>query len=469
MRHIALLILFCLAVSSCKTTSTGPTVVDNFPSNVSSIIQANCLGGDCHSGPTPQNTHLTLSSWDAMTKGSVYFNEVIPFTAVKSHLFGHVNTNSNLGPVIIPTMPLARNPLSDADQATIFTWINQGAKSAQGKVPYDDVTKRIFIANQSENMLSVVDADTKRLVRILSAGTGYLPAAIEVMPDFKSCIVAMAGANGIIRKYDIATYSQLGEFKSNLVPSEIALTPDGSKGYVTDESYAGNRFGVFDPVSMTMSKTISSPLIIDPFSVAVSPDGKYAYICGHGSDNVLRIDTKNDSVMGCLPLGADVIVPVTSKYVRKYLPQKVVVSSDSKTLYVTCNNTHEVVVFDLVKDTIKARIPVNNFPWGEALSPDGSELWVVTWGTNSIHVISTSTNQLITEIDSVSQNPHAVTITPDGAFAYVACEFSAGGAHHHETGGLPESSYVVIDCKTRKIISIQELPAYSIDVKAAYK
>jgi YVTN family beta-propeller protein len=173
--------------------------------------------------------------------------------------------------------------------------------------------------------------------------------------------------------------------------------------------------------------------------------------------------------MGCLALGADVIVPVTSKYVRKYLPQKVVVSSDSKTLYVTCNNTHEVVVFDLVQDTIKARIPVNNFPWGEVLSPDGSELWVVTWGTNSIHVISTVTNQVITEIDSVSQNPHAITITPDGAFAYVACEFSAGGAHHHETGGLPESSYVVIDCKTKKIVSIQDLPAYSIDVKAAYK
>ena len=75
-------------------------------------MNANCLGGNCHSGATDVNTKLDLSTWEAMTKGSVYFNEVIPFNAAKSHFFGHINTNKDLGPIITPTMPFARDPLS---------------------------------------------------------------------------------------------------------------------------------------------------------------------------------------------------------------------------------------------------------------------------------------------------------------------------------------------------------------------
>src|SRR5207248_3197117 len=104
-----------------------------------------------------------------------------------------------------------------------------------------------------------------------------------------------------------------------------------------------------------------------------------------------------------------------------------------------------------------------------SLSPEGSELWTVAYGSNAVYVISTATKQVIVEIDSVSSQPRAISITPDGAYAYVACELSAGGVHHHATGGSPPSSYVVIDCKTRKVISIQELPAYSIGITIGYK
>ena len=469
MRHVLFPALICIALNSCNNTPTEPKSLGNYPGSVSAIIQANCLGGNCHSGPTTVNTQFDLSTWETMKKGSIYFNEIIPFSAVKSHFFGHINTNSGLGPVITPTMPLARDPLSTADQMTLFNWINQGAKSAEGKIPYDDITKRIFVSNRDEDMISVIDAETKRLVRVLSVGTKYLPVAVSMMPDLKAFIVAMDGATGIIRKYDAGSYGQIGEFASHLYPSEIAITSDGSKGYIADDSYYLNRFGVFDPVTMKLGKTVSTPLVEDAVSVVISPDGKYAYLCGHRSDNILRIDTRTDSVMGCLTLGADVQVPYTSSYPTKYGPEKIVVSSDSKTLYVTCLNTSEVVVFDLVRDSIIARIPIPSNPWGEALSPDGSELWIATWGANSVHVVSTATNQVIAKIDSVSLVPHAITITPDGAYAYVACELASGGAHHHGTGATAPSSFVIIDCKTRKIVSIEELPSTSTGIVAGYK
>ncbi|MFI5264074.1 MAG: YncE family protein, partial [Candidatus Kapaibacterium sp.] len=382
------LLILSIAFSSCTTSSLEPTNADNYPANISSIMQANCLGGNCHAGSTPLNARFDLSSWNAMTKGSIYLNEIIPYNALKSHLFGHINTNAKAAPVIDPTMPLARDPLSAADQKAFSDWINEGAKSADGKIPYSDVIKKIFIINQAEDMFSVIDANTQKVVRIPSVGDTsikYKPASIAMMPDRSSFIIAMLGAKGAVRKYDQATYAMTGECISNLIPNEIALTPDGSKGYITDNSsLTGSRFCVFDPQAMKLTKTLSSPLILQPFAVTVAPDGRYAYMSGYSSDNILRIDTHTDSVVGNMPLGIDVEVPVGSDYIRQYLPSKIVISSDSKRMYVTCVNTSEVVVFDLEKDSIVSRITLPNSPRAEALSPDGKELWAATW-VNTMH------------------------------------------------------------------------------------
>jgi YVTN family beta-propeller protein len=466
-----LLLIISLAFTSCTNSSLEPKNTDNYPANISSIIQANCLGGNCHTGSTPLNTRFDLSSWDAMTKGSIYLNEIIPFTAVKSHLFGHINTNKNIAPVIDPTMPLARDPLSAGDQKSFFDWINLGAKSADGKFPYSDVTKKIFIINQAEDMFSVIDANTQKVVRIIPIGdtaVKYKPASIAMMPDHSSFVVAMLGAKGAVRKYDQTSYIMTGEFASNLLPNEIALTPNGSKGYITDNSsLTSNKFGVFDPQAMSLTKTISSPLILQPFAVTVAPDGNYAYMSGYSSDNILRIDTRTDSVVGNLPLGSDVLVPVTQDYIRQYLPSKIVISSDSKRMYVTCVNTSEVVVFDLQKDSIISRIKLPNSPRAEALSPDGKELWAATW-VNTIHVISTQTNQIIAEVDSVSQSPSAMMFTPDRKYVYVACQYLLGGHHHASNAPVAPSSYVVIDAATRKILYISELPGISVGIVGGF-
>jgi YVTN family beta-propeller protein len=139
-------------------------------------------------------------------------------------------------------------------------------------------------------------------------------------------------------------------------------------------------------------------------------------------------------------------------------------------MYVTCWTTNEVVIFDLTKDSIIGRVTTLYTPYGAALTPDGSELWTAAYGSNKIHIISTATNQVIAEIDSVSSFPVAITFTPDDAsYAYVACELSTGGAHHHATGGVAPSSYVVIDRKTRKILSLQELPGTSTNIITGYK
>src|SRR5947208_4637507 len=110
MRQITAIISICFLLYSCRYSPSEPKLQTNYPSNISTIIEANCLGGDCHRGSTDLNYHFDLSSWDAMTKGSIYFNEIIPFNVTKSHFFGHINTDSTIAPIITPTMPSGSSP-----------------------------------------------------------------------------------------------------------------------------------------------------------------------------------------------------------------------------------------------------------------------------------------------------------------------------------------------------------------------
>ncbi|MEP7234447.1 MAG: hypothetical protein ABI778_04045 [Ignavibacteriota bacterium] len=432
----------------------------------------NCLGGDCHSGATELNTQFDLSSWELMMRGSKFLNEVIPFNAVKSHLFGHINTNTNTAPIIKPTMPYARFPLSDRDQKTFFDWIESGAKSEDGKTPYEDVAKPIVIIHQAEDMFSIIDAESERVVRITALGDTaikYRPASIAMMPDKKNFIIAMLGASGTFRKFDLASRTITGEFVSHLLPNEIAVTPDGRKGYIMDNSsLKSNTVGAFDPGAMMMIKTINSPVIEQPFAVTISADGKYAYVAGYSSDNILRIDTRTDSIVANLPLGADVEIPVSTDYIRQYLPAKIVLAEDSMKMYVSCAGTAEVVVFDLRGDSIISRIQLLSSPRAAALSPNGKELWVAT-RLNSIHVISTKTNTIIAQIDSVGESPSDMLFTADGKDVYVACQYLEPRHSHHAGGGpVASSSYVVISAQTKKIISTFEVPGVSVGITRAY-
>src|SRR5207249_2198989 len=148
---------------------------------------------------------------------------------------------------------------------------------------------------------SMIDAESKRWVRLFN--TPFTPKAEVMTPDMKDIIIAMAGGNGTITKYDAETFSIIAEFQSGINPAQIAITSDGTKGYITDgNAFDSHKIVVFDPVSMTMTKTISSTLITEPFSVAFSPDNAFAYICGVFSDNIIRIDTKNDSILASIPI-----------------------------------------------------------------------------------------------------------------------------------------------------------------------
>src|SRR5262245_46162436 len=90
-----------------------------------------------------------------------------------------------------------------------------------------------------------------------------------------------------------------------------------------------------------------------------------------GSDRVAVISTLNNSATTTIPLG-------------QHGPWGVAVSPDGSKVYVTSpypDNT--VLVIATANNAVIATIPVGDYPIGVAVTPDGSNVYVANYGSNT--------------------------------------------------------------------------------------
>ena len=73
-------------------------------------------------------------------------------------------------------------------------------------------------------------------------------------------------------------------------PVRVAITPDGKHAYVTN--FSSNNVSVIDMASKTVAATVA---VEHPQGVAVTRDGKHAYVTSGGSNTVSVIDTATNA------------------------------------------------------------------------------------------------------------------------------------------------------------------------------
>ena len=80
-------------------------------------------------------------------------------------------------------------------------------------------------------------------------------------------------------------------------PTGVAVTPDGSRVYVTN--FQDNTVSVIATASNTVTATI--PLGNNPFGVAVTPDGSTVYVANEFANTVSVIATASNTVTATIP------------------------------------------------------------------------------------------------------------------------------------------------------------------------
>jgi YVTN family beta-propeller protein len=183
--------------------------------------------------------------------------------------------------------------------------------------------------------------------------------------------------------------------------------------YVSNSRAAS--LSVVDARAGRVTGGVSFSVGTDPMGVAVSPDGRFAYVTNTVSSSVSVIETGTNSVTATIPVGD--------------VPSTVAFTPDGRFAYVTSTCGHDrasicatgdVAVIDTGSYAVLAIITVGERPEGIAITPDGTRAYVANTFSNSISIIDTATNVVTGEIAfPPSSTPASIAIPPDGARLYV--------------------------------------------------
>ena len=199
---------------------------------------------------------------------------------------------------------------------------------------------------------------------------------------------------------ETVTNNVIARVNVGIEPWGVAVTPDGTKVYVTN--VIGDTVSVIDTATNTVTSTVSVGR--NPQAVAVTPDGKRAYVTSGNDNTVSVIDTASNTVTYTVPAGNS--------------PYGVAITPDGTKVYVTNNDNSCVSVIDTTNNTVTGTVNVGQWPVGVAVTPDGTKVYVINSGDNNVSVIDTATNNIINTVN-VGQWPVGVTVTPDGTKVYV--------------------------------------------------
>jgi YVTN family beta-propeller protein len=100
-------------------------------------------------------------------------------------------------------------------------------------------------------------------------------------------------------------------------------------------------------------------------------------------------------------------------------PIEVVASPDGARVYILCEGTDEVAVYDTQRRAIVRRIPVGRSPKGISLAAGGARLYVANSWSDTVSEIDTSTLSVLRTLPA-GYEPNAAVADAEGRFLYVA-------------------------------------------------
>ena len=476
------IVIFCI-VTSCKYDKGTPNY-NGYPNEIGKIVINKCATSGCHNDLSKDGAGgLSLQSWDAMFEGGTGSACVIPYRHDFSTACYYVNTSSDLGIILAPTMPFNKTPLTHEEVKLIENWVDAGAPDNTGFVKFSDNPKRkkFYAANQGCDVVTVFDEQTLLPMRYISIGNSpaiEAPHDIQVSPDGQYWYVVFYKGNEI-QKYRTSDDSYVGQAILNVnQPGEIitgnwstfAISSDGSTAYITDLSSTGDIAEV-DLNALTVTHHVG---FNSPHGSTISPDGNYLYVTQqYYSSSIYKIPLIPTPALGfpnytSLPL-------YNTTPANDLDTHQVLFSPDGSKYFVTCWGTSEVRVMSS-SDAFITAIPVGANPSEMAYSVKNNLLFVTCeedtltfpGKRGSVAIIDMSSNaQVSWSPIYTGHQPHGIDVDDANNLVYVANRnvVSGGPAPHHSSVCGGNDGYMTfIDMNTKTLLKTKAGVIKSIEV-----
>ena len=477
--RVLLLGLILVAMSCELTMPPDPFELRNvediiYTEHVQPIFDGYCT--NCHAG-TDAAMGLRLDSWDNVMAGSDFGEAVIPFDDDNSLMIKMVTRLVN-GPHPIE---LSADTLLQPQIDFIRRWINLGARfdgpvgatiQNAGTVPNSEAQNLLFVPNQEDALISIIDIDAKLVIRtidLIDSDVGNFnftpnarPNDIEVEPDGSAIYVSLTGDNAVIKismSNSILTGGLVGQAPFQ-TPGMLGLNPQ------TDQLFVGRSLlAVSPPRSIgEVSRSDMSIREIEvtnphPHALAVDPSGEYAHTASLVDNFVITLDTASEDVtFTFLNAPSNSLVHFG-------------ISVDGTRLAATGQEANQLLIVDSSAPPTVERIgsfEVGNRPWHPVWTPDGNRVYVGNKGDNTVTVLNMENINSAEFIQTISGNgladPHGSAVSPDGAYVFISNQNTSGAYQPRYDFGNNEhtGTVVVINTATNeieKIIEVGRAPA----------
>lgn len=248
---------------------------------------------------------------------------------------------------------------------------------------------------------------------------------------------------------DPATLKVRAKLPTGRGPHEVAVSPDGRTAYVSDygqynvfkegerKNEPGNTVTVLDLARGAPRDTFDLGTYTKPHGIRVSRDGTSLWVTCEGAKAVLELDAVTGAVRHVWDTAQEI-------------SHMVVATPDETKLYVANIRSGSVTVIDRRSNAVRS-LATGGGAEGIDVTPDGREVWVANREANTVAVIDVASDTVEVAFASGGTMPIRVRITPDGREAWVS--------------NAKSDAVTVFDVGTRKLLATLPVGAVPVGIE----
>ena len=415
--------------------------------HIQPIFDGNCTS--CHSGVNAAGG-LDLSTWETVFAGSDFGEAFIPFDASHSlavALATRLAGGAHPGELVADTLTAGEIDL-------LSRWIEEGGADDQGRIPFDDADELLYVCNQDEASVSVIDTETNAVIRRvdlveLGFSTSAKPHHAAVAPDGSHWYVSLIGENLVLKFTRANELVGQAQFET---PGMLVASPDGSTVFVGRSLSAPSppaSIGIIDTATMQIEEI--AVLFPRPHALAFDLNRGVLYTASLGQNVIMVVDPETADVQFTAIAGA------LNAFVQHAL------TPDGGLLFSSGQLTDRVLAFDtsdLSALQLVQEIDVGSAPWHPVISRAGDVLYVGNRDDNNVSVISVEGLQVVDAITGRGlAEPHGSAVSADDRWVYISNRNTKGAyTPRYDLGDNERAgTVVVIDRMTDEIVKVIEV------------
>ena len=285
----------------------------------------------------------------------------------------------------------------------------------------------------------------------MRAWLGVIMAAAMAEAAMADVLVVLNKSEHEAALVDPASLAVKAKLPTGRGPHEVAVSPDGRLAYVSNygvygvfregqqTSEPGHTLTVLDLEAGAVRDTIDLGSYSRPHGIVVSRDGSRLWVTCEGSKAVLEVDAAAGAVAKAWDTAQEV-------------SHMVVATPDERKLYVANIRSGSVTVIERASGAVRS-LPTGDGAEGIDVSPDGREVWVTNRGANTISVVAVANDTIVASFASGGTMPIRAKFTPDGRQVWVS--------------NARSSSVTVFDAAKRSLLGTIAVGAVPVGIQMA--